>query len=437
MISLLLRLGSAPKIYRSIVRNHRKMSYYPLFDYNHSSWLDFTDRASKIEFEKFVDIQKFIFDDSIELNSIENLKKDYSESEIVNVFNQARKFSLKIPELIPSGKVLRLTESNSLVEFTRSEVLCLICHMLLCSLKKTNQNKYWVNFENWLTDGRPCALVYLKTLIEYLKQSFNTYDSNEQNMMNEIISFKRIKCELSIAELLASGSNVKLCNVDIKLQGGIGDVSANEVDFANCDIGYGVTGTQEEILFGASPEMCVAMLFCDTLLNHEAIIIKGARGVALFEGYGMNLKFKSLNSIKSKSWNDRCVIAIDAIDFSEHSNTFKIQIEANNLERELKKSIAGFSGVLKGTSIDTGHWGCGAFCGNRYIKSVIQLIASSLTSNDLIYFCHGDNKFYEDFVNFLKKLHDKNVSVKALWKSLNSELVEHENVFNQLIKHVE
>jgi poly(ADP-ribose) glycohydrolase len=433
IISRVLRFN---RICSLLTHRPQKMTYYQLFDYNGISWSNFLNKSTNTEFKSLADIQKFVFDDLNELKSIENLMGHLKECEIVNVFNHAKTFALKMPDLIPSGKILRLTKNNLSVEFNRLQVLCILCHMLLCTLKKTNQNNYWVTFENWLTDGRPCAVVYLKTLIEYFRQSFIAFKDVEQNFMKETISFKRIKCESAIEESLFQNSSIKLCKVDLRLQGGIGDASMNEVDFANCDIGYGVTGTQEEILFGASPEMCVAMLFCDTMLDEEAIIIKGARRVGLFEGYGLNLKFKSLASIESKPWKDRCVIAIDAMDFSEHTDSFKIQIQRNSLQRELKKSIAGFSAVINGT-IDTGHWGCGAFCGNRYIKSIIQLIASSIQSNNLVYFCHGDIIFYESFKSFINILQEKNVSVENLWKALNSELREDDDVFTQIIRHLE
>ena len=38
-----------------------------------------------------------------------------------------------------------------------------------------------------------------------------------------------------------------------------------EVDFANRDVGYGMGGTQEEILFGTTPEMCPLVLLAHTL----------------------------------------------------------------------------------------------------------------------------------------------------------------------------
>lgn len=112
-----------------------------------------------------------------------------------------------------------------------------------------------------------------------------------------------------------------------------------------------------------------------------------------------------------------------------------MQIEKKKLERELKKLFAGYS-EISNEKIDTGHWGCGAFCGNRYIKSVIQLVASSITSNSLVYFCHGDAVFYENFNYFLNFLYEEKITVQNLWNSLNSRLDEKENIFNQIIENL-
>lgn len=105
-------------------------------------------------------------------------------------------------------------------------------------------------------------------------------------------------------------------DIRFKMTGSIGDLSRIQVDFANKDIGFGVTGTQEEILFGKHPELCVSMLFVDTLQDDEAIIVYNCRKVADFEGYGLNLKFKSVVQ-PNKNEQLPIIVAIDAMDFSE------------------------------------------------------------------------------------------------------------------------
>jgi hypothetical protein len=269
--------------------------------------------------------------------------------------------------------------------------------MILCTLKKTNRNFYWVTFENWLTDGRCCAIAYLQTLIHYFRQSFE----NEYNdFMKEIINFK---CnEANLDDILC-----------LKLNGSIGDDSDIEIDFANKDIGFGITGTQEEMLFGSSPELCISMLFCDTLEENEGISITGARRVSLFNGYGLNVTLKSFLPIDHQTWRNRVIIAIDALDLSDYvESSFQKQIEPSNLKREVVKAYAGFSCVFN-KNISTGHWGCGAFNGDKSVKALIQILAAIASSNKLIFYCRGDTQFFERFSNL-----KKDIKPFDLWNNL-------------------
>ena len=137
-------------------------------------------------------------------------------------------------------------------------------------------------------------------------QSFNS---------DETIEFTLSKCtELDF-------SNKSVCNVDLRLSGSIGDAGYVEVDFANKDISFGVMGTQEEIMFCASPEMCIAIVFCVLMQDDEAIVIRGAKCVAKFSGYGMLLKFESLTP---SAKNQRYVVCIDALDYSDQSDAEEI-----------------------------------------------------------------------------------------------------------------
>ena len=58
-----------------------------------------------------------------------------------------------------------------------------------------------------------------------------------------------------------SASETPLCRMTVNFEGGIGDGRDElEVDFANKDISFGRGGTQEELMFGMSPEMDVIVL---------------------------------------------------------------------------------------------------------------------------------------------------------------------------------
>jgi poly(ADP-ribose) glycohydrolase len=64
-------------------------------------------------------------------------------------------------------------------------------------------------------------------------------------------------------------------------------------------------------------------------------------------------------------------VAIDALPFQNS----KEQFNKINIDREIKKCFAGFSSLISNSYFDTtnlqiatGHWGCGAFKGNKQIK---------------------------------------------------------------------
>ena len=419
----------------------QKMNFYKLFDYESLEWLEINELLNETNLTTLNDVKLFISNlaklpDDIEFKTLDALKQFYNENELASIFNKIRQYALRLPCLFPLGKITRLNETNPRVDLKRFEILCLLCHMILCTLKKSKKNLYWVTFENWLTDGRSCAVTYLQTLIEYFRQTFSTQDIESDEFMNETVIFKRNSSDLKIIMDILKSDACKFKDVSFSLNGSIGDENGlPEVDFANCDIGYGITGTQEEILFGASPELCVSMLFCDTLKEDDAISITGARKISNFNGYGLDINLNSFIPKESRCWRERTIIAIDAIDFSYEfgPNLFKNQLLPENLNRELVKAFAGFS-LVNDTKICTGHWGCGCFSGNKQLKALIQLVAASISNNSLLFYSYGDAEFLEAFNLFLAELKYKNVSVSTLWSfilSLENDLKD-ENVFNFL-----
>lgn len=52
-------------------------------------------------------------------------------------------------------------------------------------------------------------------------------------------------------------------------------------------------GTQEEIIFGFSPELAPILLVCDSLRDEEVLIATGARRIAVHTGYGLDLKISA------------------------------------------------------------------------------------------------------------------------------------------------
>ena len=75
----------------------------------------------------------------------------------------------------------------------------------------------------------------------------------------------------------------------------------------------------------------------------------------------------------------RTILCMDALELDE-SHSVKEQAHGKLLERELVKCLSGFSS-LKGRTVATGAWGCGAFGGDKDVKfgKMICLSLPSLT----------------------------------------------------------
>jgi poly(ADP-ribose) glycohydrolase len=134
-------------------------------------------------------------------------------------------------------------------------------------------------------------------------------------------------------------------------EGGIEEaIGALQVDFANKFLGGGVLHggcVQEEIRFAVCPEAYVAMIFCEVMLDNEAIIMTGLEQWCKYKGYGYKMEFdgdyidpapKSIDGTTLTS-----LVAIDAINFSgSRGRAISFQYSEASVLRELNKAYIGF-----------------------------------------------------------------------------------------------
>ncbi|KAK2961085.1 putative poly glycohydrolase family protein [Blattamonas nauphoetae] len=192
-------------------------------------------------------------------------------------------------------------------------------------------------------------------------------------------------------------STAKLCRVVVDLDGGIEDCPSSDfkVDFANAYLGGGALGfgcVQEEIMFAIAPELFSAMLFTEKLNDREALLIEGAEFFSKYSGYAHTFAFDGPAKQPPSDVPKSRIIVIDALCFSGMmlGNHLHNQWSQCSVDRELNKAFVGFSFVsspppsassseqpAKRPSLSTGHWGCGAFNGNRVLKFLIQWLAAS------------------------------------------------------------
>ena len=210
-----------------------------------------------------------------------------------------------------------------------------------------------------------------------------------------------------------------------------------QVDFANRMVGGGVVGNgcvQEEIRFLLCPEMIVARLFTEKLDANESLLVIGAERYNSYSGYASTFKFTgNFNDFTPRDrWGRRyCeMVAIDAHVF----HCYKDQFKGPSLKRELVKAYCGFRQKAQQAKIAvaTGNWGCGAFGGDVYLKSLLQLIAASQAGRDVVYFTFRDEELVEKLRDMHEYLRNNKVTVGKLW----SYLVKYGNLLKSKTEHV-
>lgn len=216
-----------------------------------------------------------------------------------------------------------------------------------------------ITFRYWLASSTNTTALYLKTIINYFKDFFSADDE----FLSENITFTRKALSVN-DEPAWEDSSSRIITITPDLHGRIGDQEGHvEMDFANENVGFGTTGTQEELLLGVSPESCPIVLFNETLSPRDVILIQGMKRHSNFKGYGYSAKYTGIPTCKW-CWQNRKILAMDAYC---HIGGVQVQLESANLKRELNKAYCGFS-MVPDAIVDSGHWGCGAFGGIYIIQ---------------------------------------------------------------------
>ena len=326
--------------------------------------------------------------------------------------------ALRMPELFPTGElpVLHPGKDKS-VSLTREQVACLLAHMFFCTLTPPKWSQHWANFAIWYNSTSPPVRAYLQVLLIHFSQLDS---SGSGGTKDSVILHRRVVISPPDWQSSPSDISPSLLTPSYNLEP---PPEANaEVDFANKDIGFGVSGSQEEVLLGMSPEMCIVMLLAPTLSENETLLIQGARRVGQYKGVGRNVTFMG-PWVEEREWSLRCVIAMDALELDMEDCGHNIrELEPNNLNRELNKAYCGFS-PLNGkpfSLIATGHWGCGAFGGHRYAKALIQVMAATEANTKLVFhdIQSEDPNFLMKLMSFLALLEHHHVTVGTLYSAL-------------------
>ena len=175
-------------------------------------------------------------------------------------------------------------------------------------------------------------------------------------------------------------------------------------DFANRDLHIHrviPSLTQEEVLFSMCPEAFAGIPCCERMRPDEVLVIDGVRRFAEYSGYLSTFRFTGFHSTRPTI----AILAADAV--------MEQQFSEPHLRRDLDKAFLGFR-AAGGRPVSTGHWGCGAFGGDRTLKFLQQVCAATAAGVDLDYSTFRDQETAAKLGALLALAERKGVTVADL-----------------------
>uniref|UniRef100_A0A914V8Z0 poly(ADP-ribose) glycohydrolase n=1 Tax=Plectus sambesii TaxID=2011161 RepID=A0A914V8Z0_9BILA len=301
-----------------------------------------------------------------------HLEKSLAERYMKTVVPAIARLALRLPELITQPLPLLRQGKSASITMSQEQAACLLANAFFCTFPSRNSSASIlpsINF-NTLYHGRRSnrSLQKLRCILHY-------FDRVLHSMPQGLLTFYR-RCRDVFPDWAGSQKLLPRLHIDaggMIEEGGIGML---QVDFANKYIGGGVLGhgcVQEEIRFLICPELIVGCLLTEELKENECLIMKGAEQYSEYSGYADSFQWTSdhVDDVPRDAWKRREteIVGIDAVPF----NRFAIQFTAHSILRELNKAFVGFYGDGQPpehlSAIATGNWGCGAFGGDKELKS--------------------------------------------------------------------
>ncbi|KAI2670250.1 hypothetical protein CBS147355_9444 [Penicillium roqueforti] len=319
---------------------------------------------------------------------------------------------LELPSLFPSHSIPPLkSDGTSHIILSRRQVACLVVHQFLCSLPAHPwQTESFVDLSPWYSAGdamhQGAVQAYLTALFTYFEAiaasepegGIMHHSAEDWPIIFELIVMPDDQSHFLLSNAPASLSRlavVQLPNQSTDIESlGLPDGAC--VISANKSVGFGVTGTQEELHVGISPEAYPVTLLAPPLKDRQVLTCQGAEATVTTKGHGRRA---SLDEIlhgrpipSSADWRNRVMLFMDALELDlidsghAHSGESIPDLIPACLYRELVKAYTAFSShcsryIRKPYSfVTTGLWGCGAFGGNRQVKAIIQWYAASMAN---------------------------------------------------------
>ncbi|XP_070186589.1 poly(ADP-ribose) glycohydrolase-like isoform X2 [Littorina saxatilis] len=315
------------------------------------------------------------------------------------------RLAVKLPKICTKSiPLLKKGRSTKKLTLSQQQIACLLANAFFCTFPRRNSRARGAEFSSYpdinfstLFQGPPNS-----RKMEKLNCVINYFERVCYDMPKGIVTFSRQTVQSSYDW---HRSQDCLRGLHVSSSGTIEDngIGMLQVDFANKYLGGGVLGhgcVQEEIRFLICPEMIVTRLFTEALGDQDSLIMTGCEQFSKYNGYADSFRFQG--NFQDETPRDKLgrlcceVVAIDAMVFRSDYNK---QFKTNSVLRELNKAYCGFQSGEKEaekSAVCTGNWGCGAFGGDKQLKSLIQVMAASAARREVCYFTFGDEKLAEE-----------------------------------------
>lgn len=302
---------------------------------------------------------------------------------------------------------------------SRADAAGWVAHMVLGTVPQAAPHHPHVDFVLLLERTRSADLARLRCVLEY-------FDRIADEAPPGRLEFERIVAAARDEEDWSEDTS-PLTDFVIEPVGVIEDAQGHrQMDFANKYLGGGVLThgcVQEEIRFAVCPELFVGMIVSPRMLDHEAIVLRGAERFAKTRGYAGSLRYDGPYHDPAPRFEDGTpdveLVAVDALDFRANKGNTLDQFSEAGMLRELNKARSGWRLDARALPVATGNWGCGAFLGDIPLKAILQWIAASAERRLVRYYSFGDERL-GDLGAYLGPLRARYKTAGRLWDGLRA-----------------
>ena len=159
-------------------------------------------------------------------------------------------------------------------------------------------------------------------------------------------------------------------------------------------------------------------------------MITGAEQFSTYAGYSGTFTYtgpyEDTNPVDDRLRRCVSIVAMDATRYQSRSTQ---QYNKQDIIRELNKAFCGFTHTVSGddaktqtfTPVATGNWGCGAYNGDKRLKTLIQWLAASRAGREVKYYTFSDTTLSQKQREITAKLLGQNMTVGRLFRILVSD----------------